>query len=308
MWTDAGFIKAKDEELTPQRLKLLVWAGEDLPYAQHLRGIKYLLRHCQYMPNGAQYRAACLGVPVGSLTTSPSDPTGAEVNRLWAWPLKWIPWFDQCQGTITIHAFDTNAETFELSLEHFATGSFAAYFRGPDYRTLGDKVAAANMQRRVAAVQLDQYKKTYYHGRGEQLVARAKKWIDYYEQFLISVGGDLRYAQGVAEQYSWSADLDIETTAHKMGFSKENLALGFGALNYKKCIEKAKSIKKTVACIPAQEGQITWLEQRLVKGREDLEEAHLMVEADAMTVKTNIKQYEDAIDDASSAVLVACRR
>jgi hypothetical protein len=84
-------MRPKDKELTPEFLEILVWAVEDLTPAQHQQGIKNLIRHAKYFPNGAELRAACLGIPVGA-EAAKADPAMAakiEANRLWTWLGKW---------------------------------------------------------------------------------------------------------------------------------------------------------------------------------------------------------------------------
>lgn len=117
LWNDGSLIKPKDMELTPGALKLMVWAAEDLSQAQHEQGMKYLVRNSQYWPNGAQYRAACLGVPVGSLNAAKAvDDDALEVNRLWGWLVKWWSWLDEGHRfQLTIAAFTDHPVTHEFT-------------------------------------------------------------------------------------------------------------------------------------------------------------------------------------------------
>jgi hypothetical protein len=66
LWDHGGLMRPKDKELTPEFLQILVWAVEDLTPAQHQQGIRHLVRYQKHFPNGAELRAACLGIPVGA--------------------------------------------------------------------------------------------------------------------------------------------------------------------------------------------------------------------------------------------------
>jgi hypothetical protein len=117
LWNDGSLAKPKDMELTPGILKLLVWAADDLSQAQHDQGMRNLVRNSQYWPNGAQYRAACLGVPVGSLNAAKAVVDDAiEVNRLWGWLVKWWSWLVEGHTyQLTIAAFSDHPVTYEFT-------------------------------------------------------------------------------------------------------------------------------------------------------------------------------------------------
>jgi hypothetical protein len=164
LWNDAGFIKSKDEELSPGRLKLLLWAGENFSYAQHLRGIKYLIRNSQYMPNGAQYQAAVLGVPVESLTTSKAvDHDAIEVNGLWDFMIKW--WRRLVEG----HRFElTIVQAGKPVLHKFTDRSLVhglrPYVVHHPYEPQFSKLECPESPLPLALAKLDAWERNHYAG------------------------------------------------------------------------------------------------------------------------------------------------
>ena len=102
--------------VTPEAIELLCLAVDDLTGDLHAQGIKNLVRNSQYWPNGAQLRAACLGVPVASLAAKGVDDDVIEVNQLWAWLVSWHSWLvDGNRYQLTIGPFSDHPVTHEFT-------------------------------------------------------------------------------------------------------------------------------------------------------------------------------------------------
>lgn len=84
LWLYGNLGKPKDMELTIEFILLRVRAGKLLTPAQHDHAMDYIVSHCQYYPNPAQYCAAGLGVSVASLTKG-ADDADSEEAQLWDW-------------------------------------------------------------------------------------------------------------------------------------------------------------------------------------------------------------------------------
>lgn len=109
LWLHGGLGKSKDMDLTPELLLLMVRAGKLLTRAQHDRAMDYIVSHYQYFPNPAQYHAAGLNVPVGSLANAGAEDVATEEAHLWEWVREWAERLAEgCRVTVSLEDGSTH--------------------------------------------------------------------------------------------------------------------------------------------------------------------------------------------------------
>jgi hypothetical protein len=142
--------------ITSEAIQLLVMAVEDLSGAQHDRGIMTIQRTFQYWPNGAQLRAACLGVPVESLSRMAASDDAQEVNRLYAWMVKWLPWLvEGHRFKLSLGAYGDDPVSYEFVSRSLTEG----------VETVADRqLRPLRLELRVAEARLEAYEKHHYPG------------------------------------------------------------------------------------------------------------------------------------------------
>jgi hypothetical protein len=85
----ANFFKV---ELTDDQWRFTLLALEGVPRDQLTRGFNLIPVTHTFMPMPAELREACTGVPSRSVAAKGVDDDVTEVNRLWAWLVKWHSW------------------------------------------------------------------------------------------------------------------------------------------------------------------------------------------------------------------------
>jgi hypothetical protein len=160
--------------ITSEAIQLLVMASEDLSGAQHDRGIMTIQRTSQYWPNGAQLRAACLGVPVESLATMAASDDALEVNRLYGWMTHWLQWLVKGHRfKLTIGAYGEHPVSYE-----FVSGSLTE-----GLETVADrKLRPLRLELRIAEARLEAYEQHHYPGPAAEKISSSDKEIDYWRK------------------------------------------------------------------------------------------------------------------------------
>jgi hypothetical protein len=75
-------------QLTKDLIDLYMLALQDLAPDQLATGFARVVRECTFFPVPAELRELCTGIPSRS---SASNPINNEVNKYWAWLIKWTP-------------------------------------------------------------------------------------------------------------------------------------------------------------------------------------------------------------------------
>jgi hypothetical protein len=291
----ANFYKV---ELSDDQWRFSLMALQGVPRDQLTSGFNRIPVTHTFMPMPAELRQACTGVPSRSLTTAAVDDDALAVKRLWGWPLKWIPWFDQSRVTVTYRAFGENPVSHEVTRELLCTGLLDGGFR-PSHHGGTDILKAVRQEIEIAKARLDTYQKCHFEGRGELLARRCSRWIQYYKLELDTTRRNLIAFRKLAEKYK-DAPRDDVCFGHYLVVCPENQSTRWDCQVRGDGIAAARSIKGRIAGIPGYEERIPYLERKLASEQEDHEAALPAAAADALAIQTQTKQYEDAITSAEA--------